>query len=249
VSDPNGSLNYTVKHQISKYRQSPDDQAEFLLCPACGVLAGVTYENFSAVNASIIVASFGPRIRVSPKTLSPQEKSNRWKSVWFQNFTLQTRPIKKTPAAVTATEVPPRTKPSNYPEPYKSRMSNRVKTQLGDVFGIQNFGVNMTRLLPGGESALFHKHTKQDEFVFILEGEATLINDDGEHKLTPGMCAGFVANGQGHQLINNSDKDVLYLEVGDRTPGDEGIYPRDDLRAVLAKDGSWRFTRKDGTAF
>lgn len=152
-------------------------------------------------------------------------------------------------AAVRAKDVPVRTKPSVYPEPFKSRMNNRVKAQLGDFFGLKNFGVNLTRLLPGGESALLHKHSKQDEFIYILEGTPTLVTEEGEFLLEPGMCAGFPAGGTAHQLVNHSSKDVLYLEAGDRTPGDEGTYPRDDLKAQMSADGKWQFTRKDGTPY
>ncbi|WP_181705904.1 cupin domain-containing protein [Chthonobacter rhizosphaerae] len=152
------------------------------------------------------------------------------------------------PLAVRAAEVAPRIRPSNYPEPFASRMNRREKRQLGDVFGLSNFGVNLTRLFPGGESALLHRHSRQDEFVYILEGEAVLVTEDREVVLSPGMCAGFPANGVAHQLVNRTDRDVVYLEIGDRTPGDTGTYPRDDLVADLV-DGRWVFTRKDGRPY
>ncbi|MEP9354940.1 cupin domain-containing protein [Xanthobacter sp. KR7-65] len=158
-------------------------------------------------------------------------------------------PEKTPPLAISARDVPPRTKPSNYPEPFFSRMALREKRQIGDVFGLANFGVNLTRLLPGGESALLHRHSRQDEFVYILEGTPTLVTDQGEVHLEPGMCAGFPANGVAHQLVNRTQADVVYLEIGDRTPGDEGSYPQDDLCAVLGADGTWIFTHKDGTAY
>jgi uncharacterized cupin superfamily protein len=153
------------------------------------------------------------------------------------------------PLALTASTVPPRTKPSNYPEPFFSRMNKREKRQLGDQFGLNNFGVNLTRLFPGGESALLHRHSKQDEFVYILEGRPTLVTDEGEVILEPGMCAGFPAGGRAHQLVNHTDSDVLYIEVGDRTPGDEGTYPVDDIQAKMISAGKWAFTRKDGTPY
>jgi len=155
----------------------------------------------------------------------------------------------KAPVAVVAAEVAPQTKPSNYPEPFFSMMKGREKRRLGDVFGLNNFGVNLTRLAAGGISALRHAHSKQDEFVYILSGRPTLITDEGETELSPGMCAGFPAGtGNGHQLVNRTDEDVVYLEVGDRTPGDEGSYPDDDLKAAFV-DGAWRFTHKDGTSY
>lgn len=154
------------------------------------------------------------------------------------------------PTAIAAREAPPRTKPSNYPEPFFSRMEKRLKRPLGDLFGLTNFGVNLTVLHPGGESALRHAHTRQDEFIYILEGAPTLITDAGETPLTPGMCAGFKAGtGDAHHLVNRTERDVVYLEVGDRTPGDAGSYPDDDIVADLASDGRWVFTHKDGSPY
>lgn len=155
----------------------------------------------------------------------------------------------KTAVAIVAAEVPPRTKPSNYPEPFASRMAGREKRQLGDAFGLTNFGVNLTRLAPHAASALRHSHSKQDEFIYILQGHPTLHTDEGMTSLSPGMCAGFKAGtGNGHRLINETDQDVVYLEAGDRTPGDEGSYPDDDLKALLA-NGSWQFVHKDGAQY
>jgi uncharacterized cupin superfamily protein len=153
------------------------------------------------------------------------------------------------PLAICAKEALPRTKRSNYPGPFLSRMAGREKRPLGDLFGLQNFGVNLTTLAPGAESALLHRHSRQDEFIYILEGEPTLVTEKGEQVLTPGMCAGFPANGLAHQLVNRSGGDVVYLEIGDRTPGDEGTYPADDLRASLGPDGQWSFTHKDGRPY
>lgn len=156
---------------------------------------------------------------------------------------------KNNPVAVIAAEVPLRIKPSVYPEPFASRMAGRTKSQLGEVFGLSNFGVNLTRLAPNSVSALRHAHTKQDEFVYILQGYPTLYTDEGKSKLSPGMCAGFKAGtGNGHCLINETSEEVVYLEVGDRSPGDEGTYPDDDLKAVLV-EGKWKFARKDGTPY
>ena len=153
------------------------------------------------------------------------------------------------PVVIVAADVPPRAKNSNYPEPFASRMAGRVKRQLGDVFGLGSFGVNMTRLLPGGTSALRHAHTVQDEFIYILEGHATLVTDEGETALTPGMCAGFKAGtGNGHRLVNRSGGDVVYLEVGDRLPGDSASYPDDDIQATKV-DGGWKYTHKDGRPY
>ena len=153
------------------------------------------------------------------------------------------------PIAIVAAEAPPRTKPSLYPEPFASMMRGREKRTLGDLFGLRNFGVNLTRLAPGTRSALRHAHTLQDEFVYVVSGNPTLYTDAGATSLAAGMCAGFRAGtGDGHQLVNESSDDVVYLEIGDRTTGDEASYPNDDLKA-LAVDGVWNFLHKDGSAY
>ena len=156
----------------------------------------------------------------------------------------------KRPLAIVAAEAPPRPFRTNYPEPFASRMAGRDKQSLGDLFGLTNFGVNLTRLEPGSQSALRHTHSKQDEFVYILEGEPMLITNAGEFLLKPGMCAGFKAgNGDAHHLINKSARDVVYLEIGDRTKGDEPFYPDDDLQLHTNADGKVFGTRKDGTPY
>ncbi len=153
------------------------------------------------------------------------------------------------PVAIRAADAPPRAKPSAYPEPFAARMAGREKRPLGDLFGLANFGVNLTRLAPQAASALRHAHSKQDEFVYILEGRPTLHTDEGRTVLAPGMCAGFKAGtGNGHCLVNETDADVVYLEIGDRTPGDEGSYPDDDLKAVMV-EGKWKFAHKDGRPY
>ena len=153
------------------------------------------------------------------------------------------------PVAVKAVDVPPRAKASNYPEPYFSMMRDREKRQLGDVFGLQNFGVNLTRLKPGGRSALRHYHSVQDEFIYILSGHPILVTDSGETPLEPGMCAGFRAGvPDGHMLVNTTADDVVYIEVGDRLPGDTGAYPDDDIKAEMV-DGKWRFVHKNGLPY
>jgi uncharacterized cupin superfamily protein len=152
--------------------------------------------------------------------------------------------------ALLAADAAPRKQPSNYPAPFAARVAGRLKRPLGDPFGLTNFGVNLTRLAPSAMSALHHAHTKQDEFVYVLEGEPTLVTDEGETALRPGMCAGFKAGtGNGHHLVNRTDRDVVYLEVGDRTAGDSATYPDDDLASALGPDGRWRFTHKDGTPY
>jgi uncharacterized cupin superfamily protein len=153
------------------------------------------------------------------------------------------------PLAVLAEAVPPRPHKSGYPEPYRARVEGREKRALGDYFGLSNFGVNLTTLQPGSESALMHRHSKQDEFLYVLSGTPTLVTDQGSIELSCGMCAGFPAGGLAHHLVNNSDSPVVYLEIGDRTPGDAGTFPEDDIRADLDADGKWYFSRKNGVKY
>ena len=153
------------------------------------------------------------------------------------------------PIALTALEVAPRTKRSNYPEPFASRIVGREKRNLGDLFGLANFGVNLTSLLPGAMSALRHAHSQQDEFIYILQGFPVLITDRGETQLSPGMCAGFKAGtGDGHHLLNRTSEEVIYLEVGDRSVGDSVVYPDDDLQAIFVA-GKWQFNHKNGSPY
>jgi uncharacterized cupin superfamily protein len=155
----------------------------------------------------------------------------------------------KRPIAVAAADVPPRVRKTAYPPDLAKRVAGREKRALGDVFGLATFGVNLTSLAPGAASALRHAHIVQDEFVYVLKGRPTLITDEGRTPMVPGMCAGFkAANGNAHHLVNETSEEVIYLEVGDRLPGDGASYPDDDVAAV-AVDGVYKFTRKDGTPF
>jgi uncharacterized cupin superfamily protein len=136
-----------------------------------------------------------------------------------------------------------------YPDPFKARMAGRVKQALGNAAGLKNFGVNLVSLEPGSRSALRHWHTLQDEFIYVIEGEVSLITDAGPQLLTPGMMAGFPAGeANGHHLVNQSNSRVVYLEIGDRTPEDQAHYPDDDLLAKAGPEG-WIVTHKDGTAY
>lgn len=138
---------------------------------------------------------------------------------------------------------------TNYPEPFRQRVATRAKRKLGDALGLKNFGVNLTTLGPGAQSALRHWHARQDEFIFVLSGELVLITEAGEQVLTPGMAAGFPAgNPDAHCLVNRSGHDATYLEMGDRTPGDAVTYPDDDIQGRM-QEGRWTFTRKDGTPY
>ena len=158
----------------------------------------------------------------------------------------------KYPVSVAAAEAPPRARPTSPPFPAAmvAKTVGREKRPRGELFGLTNFGVNLTRLAPGACSALRHAHAKQDEFVYMLEGEATLVADAGESILRQGMCAGFKAGtGDAHHLVNRTQKDVVFLAVGDRTAGDSVKYPDDDDVGYSAPDGKWRYTKKDGTPY
>ena len=167
-------------------------------------------------------------------------------SLHNRELILQDQPDK--PVAIVAAEARPRGTPSNYPEPFASMMNGRVKRPLGDPFGLENFGVNHVTLPPGAMSALFHRHAVQDEWIYVLAGEVTLIHENGETVLRQDMCAGFPKNGGAHQIVNRAERDAVYLEVGDRQTGDSVHYPRDDLVAVRT-EGRWQFAHKDGTAY
>lgn len=110
--------------------------------------------------------------------------------------------------------------------------------------------MNRTTLKPGAVSALRHWHAVQDEFIYILAGQSSLVTDAGETVLHPGMCMGFRAGDpDGHHLVNQTAEEVVYLEVGDRLPGDAASYPDDDLEAVKAANGHWQFQHKDGSPY
>jgi uncharacterized cupin superfamily protein len=149
-----------------------------------------------------------------------------------------------------AAEAAPRGHQSIYPAQFAARTAGRLKRPLGDPFGLTNFGVNHTRLAPGAASALRHVHSRQDEFVYVLEGRPTLITGDGARELAPGMCVGFKAgDGNAHHFVNRSAADVVLLEVGDRTAGDEVEYPDDDIRAAPGPGRQRIFVHKDGTPY
>jgi uncharacterized cupin superfamily protein len=149
---------------------------------------------------------------------------------------------------IQAKEVPARMG-SAYPPEFAKAVEGREKRALGDRFGLTQFGVNLTTLPPGAQSAQRHWHESEDEFVYVLEGELVLVDDNGEHLLTPGMCAGFksaVANG--HMLVNRSGAPAHYLEIGTRSPNERANYP--DIDLVASKlGGRFVFTRKDGTPY
>jgi uncharacterized cupin superfamily protein len=154
----------------------------------------------------------------------------------------------KLPALDPASVTPRST--SGYPEPFRSRVLPREKRALGDALGLTKIGVNLTTLPPGKESSMRHFHTREDELVFIIEGEVVLRTDEGEQVLTAGMCAGFPAGSQnGHQLVNRSDRPARYLEIINRDPEDRAEHPDVDLAYRKAPDGRAIFTHKDGSPY
>ena len=136
-----------------------------------------------------------------------------------------------------------------YPDQFKPVVAGREKTALGNAAGLTKFGVNLTRLKPGAASALRHWHENEDEFVYVLEGELVLVEDEGETILKAGDCAGFKANvANGHQLVNRTNRDALILEVGTRSPCERAHYPDVDL--LYEVDGkNIRILHKDGTPY
>ena len=136
---------------------------------------------------------------------------------------------------------------TNYPAPFQAVVSGRSRQRVGNAAGLQNFGVNLTTLAPGSQSALRHWHSAQDEFVYVVQGELWLVTDDGEQILTAGEMAGFAAGvTNGHHLVNRSDQLAIYLEVGDRTAPDRVDYSDQDLRYVPIDTTVRVFTRKNG---
>jgi uncharacterized cupin superfamily protein len=136
-----------------------------------------------------------------------------------------------------------------YPPPLDKVTIGREKTALGDVAGLTQFGVNRTLLKPGAASALRHWHDTEDEFVYVLEGELTLIENEGATLLKAGDAAGFKAGvPNGHHLVNRSGRDAVYLEIGTRVAHGGAVYPDDDL-ALTREGGKLHFTRKSGEPY
>ena len=151
--------------------------------------------------------------------------------------------------AIRAREVEPRIG-SGYPKPFRKQVASRSKRALGDLFGLTSYGVNLVELMPGSWSSQRHWHTHEDEFVYVLSGELTLVTDGGEHLLTAGMAAGFPAGkANGHHLVNKSESVASFLETGNRIKEDEVYYPDVDLRLTRDGDGGHVFTHRDGKPY
>lgn len=138
---------------------------------------------------------------------------------------------------------------TNYPPPFDRVVHGRERKRLGNAVRLDQFGVNLTTLKPGAASALRHWHEKEDELIYMLEGEVVLIEDNGETVLGPGDAAGFKANsGDGHHLVNRSNRDAVYLEIGTRSKHERAHYPDVDL-LVVRDDNGMRYTHKDGKPY
>ncbi|MBT4934165.1 MAG: cupin domain-containing protein [Rhodospirillaceae bacterium] len=138
---------------------------------------------------------------------------------------------------------------TGYPEIFAVNIVDRSKKALGDAFGLTNFGVNLVTLPVGEISSQRHWHSKQDELVYVLQGELTLITNDGEQTIGPGMVAGFAAGAEnGHQLVNRGQDDAVYLEVGDRSADDTVEYPDIDMRCIN-QDGEDILIHKNGVPY
>ncbi len=143
----------------------------------------------------------------------------------------------------------PARKGSVYRHPYREQLAGREKRALGDALGLTNFGVNLVALAPGDWSSPRHWHSHEDEFVYVLDGELTLVTDAGEQRLTAGMVAGFPAGVEnGHHLVNRSDSPAQYLEIGNRSHDDVAQYPDIDLVGRNGPGGR-RFTNRKGEPY
>jgi len=139
---------------------------------------------------------------------------------------------------------------SGMPEEFREAQRKRFNRRLADYAGLKNFGVNLIRVIPGGQSSARHAHTKQDEFVYVLEGEFVLVTDSGRQTIGPGTCVGFPAGtGDGHHFLNETDRDAIFLVVGDRTPSDDVTYSDIDLELKGGPDGVRKWRRKDGSPY
>ncbi len=136
-----------------------------------------------------------------------------------------------------------------YPPGFAKGFEGRIKRALGNAGGLTQFGVNLTTLEPGVMSAQRHWHAREDEFIYVLDGELTLVTDAGEEVLGPGMAAGFPAGeSDGHHLVNKSAKPASYLEIGTRSADEDAEYPDIDLR-LQKRAGKVVFTHKSGEPY
>lgn len=136
-----------------------------------------------------------------------------------------------------------------YPREHAEGLEGRVKRVLTDKLGLTQFGANITTLEPGARSSQRHWHANEDEFIYVLSGEITLVTNAGEQVLGPSMCAGFPRGDEnGHCLVNRGTSPAIYLEIGTRASDDDVAYPDIDMRGEK-RDGVYRFFRKNGEPY
>jgi uncharacterized cupin superfamily protein len=141
----------------------------------------------------------------------------------------------------------PKHEGAGYPAPFGAPCVGRIRQRLGDAGGLADFGVNLTRLPPGGWSSQRHWHSHEDELVYLVEGELVLVEDGGETRLVAGDVAAFPkGTGNGHHLVNRSSGTAVYLEIGSRQPEDLTTCSDIDVKSANA-DG--RFVHKDGRPY
>ncbi len=138
---------------------------------------------------------------------------------------------------------------TKYPAPFRDVVKGRARQRIGNAGGLTQFGVNLLRLKPGAASSQRHWHQNEDEFVYMLEGEAVLCEDGGETVLKPGDAAAWKAGvANGHCLVNRSKSDAVFIEVGARAPAERVVYP--DIDMVMVRDGNdQRYTHKSGEPY
>jgi uncharacterized cupin superfamily protein len=136
-----------------------------------------------------------------------------------------------------------------YPAPYNTALKGKVRRAVGDALGLTKIGVGLTELAPGAVSALRHWHAEEDEFVYVVSGEITLVTDDGPQVLKAGMVAGFPASrSDGHRLENRSNAKAAYIEVSNRSAREQVHYPDSDLQLVR-EGGARSWLHRDGKPY
>lgn len=154
---------------------------------------------------------------------------------------------------IDALQVAPQSHPTTYPSEFASVVDGRTKRRLGNHFGLVNFGVNLTTLDPKSSSSLQHYHRTQDEFLYVMQGNPTLLLGENKIPMSAGQCVGFPKNQEvGHCIVNDSEHEtVILLEVGDRSPNDVVHYPGVDMMAesLTERKGGYRFLHLSGTPY
>ena len=138
---------------------------------------------------------------------------------------------------------------TRYPPPFNKAVEGRSRQRLARSAGLTQFGVNICTLKPGAASSQRHWHENEDELVYVLAGEVVLREDDGETVLKPGDAAAWKAGvANGHCLVNRSDRDAVFIEVGSKAPSERAYYS--DIDMMVEGDGKTvRYTKKNGEPY